>query len=639
MREKTEQRLKINEIRDTCMNTVQWSYNRASLVHRREYGGRTCVRFRTWNRHKSGGAKGGSSARSTQTGHHVEFRTDPPEPILVLMCCVRVPQADNVLMAHAPRGDSMTKKQRKVSKPFPNTASVRGDDEAGTREEFKDDSELVIGLAGAVGTDLSIVTKLLEERLSRAGYTVVHVHIAQTIIDRIVPEKSTPLRAKDKGSPNFELTSFKMTRGTLARKRSKNDAILALGAASRILDHRLKVGNGKPLFAKRHAFIIKSLKHPDEVLQLRDLYHQSFYLIGVHSGKIDQKDFLVETKGMTPKEAETLIERDRKEDVKRHGQRLVDTFHMSDFFVRLGDKPKKLREKIWLFLSLLFANPHCTPEFEEYAMFLAFAASLRSTALQRQVGAVIARNKEVLSTGANDFPLYGGGLEWAESHQDQATQTTGESNLVPDRKIDQNAAIKKKILDDIVASCAKRELVKSKTKIRNVLEASGIMEITEYGREVHAEMEAILCCVRNGISTRGAELYTTTFPCHNCIKHIVAAGITRVVFVEPYLKSKAISLHGDVVAVKGEEQDRRKDAVPIEPYVGVGPRRFFDLYSMRHGSGRMLDRKDKQGRKLEWVPDHCNLRHQMLPHSYLELELKAANMFKQLRRKCLKHKK
>lgn len=549
-----------------------------------------------------------------------------------------MPQGDNHPNVHEARGDSMAKKQLKVSKKVRNTDVARGNDEAGTRGEFKD-SELVIGLAGAVGTDLTIVTKLLDERLSRAGYRVVHVHIANDVIERIVPKKSIRVPTTDKGTRNFERTSIKMTCGTLARRRSKDDAILALGAASIILDHRLKVGNGKPLLARRHAYIIKSLKHPDEVLQLRHLYHQSFYLIGVHSGKIDQKDFLVETKGMTAEEAEALIERDRQEDVKKHGQRLVDTFHMSDFFVRLGEKPKELRDKIWLFLSLLFANPHCTPEFEEYAMFLAFAASLRSTALARQVGAVIARNKEVLSTGANDLPLSGGGLQWAESLDDQATQASEESNRVPDREIDQNTALKQELLDDIVASCAKRGLRKWTTKIRNTLQASRITEITEYGREVHAEMEAILCCVRNGISTRGAELYTTTFPCHNCIKHIVAAGITRVVFVEPYLKSKAIHLYGYAIALSGEKQDGQKGKVPIDPYVGVGPRRFFDLYSMRHGSGRMLDRKNKQGRALPWGPDHCDLRHQMFPNSYLDLELIAARMFKRLRKKCMKQGK
>jgi deoxycytidylate deaminase len=71
------------------------------------------------------------------------------------------------------------------------------------------------------------------------------------------------------------------------------------------------------------------------------------------------------------------------------------------------------------------------------------------------------------------------------------------------------------------------------------------LDITEFGRPVHAEMEAILSCARIGISPKMGTLYCTTFPCHNCAKHIVAAGIKRVVYVEPYPKSKAEKLHSD----------------------------------------------------------------------------------------------
>ena len=57
---------------------------------------------------------------------------------------------------------------------------------------------------------------------------------------------------------------------------------------------------------------------------------------------------------------------------------------------------------------------------------------------------------------------------------------------------------------------------------------------------VHAEMEALLSCARSGVSPVGGTLYSTTFPCHNCAKHIVAAGLRRVVYVEPYPKSRAV---------------------------------------------------------------------------------------------------
>ena len=44
-------------------------------------------------------------------------------------------------------------------------------------------------------------------------------------------------------------------------------------------------------------------------------------------------------------------------------------------------------------------------------------------------------------------------------------------------------------------------------------------------------------------------LFATTFPCHHCARHIVAAGIRRVVYVAPYAKSRAVDLHDDAIVL------------------------------------------------------------------------------------------
>jgi deoxycytidylate deaminase len=79
---------------------------------------------------------------------------------------------------------------------------------------------------------------------------------------------------------------------------------------------------------------------------------------------------------------------------------------------------------------------------------------------------------------------------------------------------------------------------------------SQLMDALEYGRAVHAEMSALCDAARCGCSVKGAILYCTTFPCHMCAKHIVAAGIAKVVFLEPYPKSLAFDLHADSIQVK-----------------------------------------------------------------------------------------
>lgn len=51
---------------------------------------------------------------------------------------------------------------------------------------------------------------------------------------------------------------------------------------------------------------------------------------------------------------------------------------------------------------------------------------------------------------------------------------------------------------------------------------------------VHAEQNAIAFAARHGARTEGAALYSTTRPCFGCLKESIQAGISRIVYVEPY---------------------------------------------------------------------------------------------------------
>ena len=71
--------------------------------------------------------------------------------------------------------------------------------------------------------------------------------------------------------------------------------------------------------------------------------------------------------------------------------------------------------------------------------------------------------------------------------------------------------------------------------------------------------------------------------------------------------------------------------VGFEPFVGVGPRKFFDLFSMRHGSSYKMIRKNKEtGAKENWRIEESQLRLQMLPNSYMDLEFEASQIFREL---------
>lgn len=53
-------------------------------------------------------------------------------------------------------------------------------------------------------------------------------------------------------------------------------------------------------------------------------------------------------------------------------------------------------------------------------------------------------------------------------------------------------------------------------------------------RTVHAEMNALLQCARFGVRTEGTEMYVTHFPCLQCSKHIIQAGIKKIYYEFDY---------------------------------------------------------------------------------------------------------
>ena len=408
-----------------------------------------------------------------------------------------------------------------------------------------------------------------------------------------------------------------MDAGDEVRKQSGDSGILALGVAAEIA--ALRSSPNTPL--QRRAFIVNSLKHPDEVLRLRQIYPRGFYLLGVHPDENVRTTFL-NRKGVTDDEIDALVQRDQDEHLP-FGQRVNDTFHLSDFFVRLDNNRIKLDESLQRIFDILFGDPYKTPTFDEFAMFLAFTASLRSADLSRQVGAVVTKGDEILSTGANDCPKFGGGLYWPQLNQKSRKIEDKIDGRDYKRGEDSNRIEQRKIIEGIVEKSVAHGI--DTDKVKKALEQSRIRDLTEYGRVVHAEMEALLSCARNNVSTRQAHLFSTTFPCHNCAKHIIAAGITRVVFIEPYQKSKAVEFHTDSISVGFEPAE---NTVHFEPFVGIGPRRFFDLFSVRLGAGYPLKRKDDDGLVVPWeLSKTSTLRVQMLPGSYLDLEREAKAQF------------
>lgn len=120
------------------------------------------------------------------------------------------------------------------------------------------------------------------------------------------------------------------------------------------------------------------------------------------------------------------------------------------------------------------------PSWDEYFMKIAEDASTRSNCLRRKVGALIVKQRNIISTGYNGTPIgvkncFEGGCPRCQS------------DVEPGQGYD-------------TCIC------------------------------VHAEANAILLAARHGNATDGGVLYTTLRPCFSCLKEAVQAGIREIVF-------------------------------------------------------------------------------------------------------------
>ncbi|WP_441236237.1 deaminase [Bradyrhizobium sp. 930_D9_N1_4] len=216
-------------------------------------------------------------------------------------------------------------------------------------------------------------------------------------------------------------------------------------------------------------------------------------------------------------------------------------------------------------------------------MYLAKTASLRSSALTRQVGAAIFHSSgEIVSLGCNEVPKAGGGTYWSGDPGDKRDFVEGR---------DPNDEKKRELVADFIDRMFKAgRLAKDKCGNKDSLtlaeewladesvhglKDSKVMDLIEFGRDIHAEMSAITDAARKGVSIAAATLYCTTFPCHLCAKHIVAAAITRAVSIEPYPKSYAEALHSDSIEVDGKGEDGR---VSFQRFLGISPFRYRELF-------------------------------------------------------------
>ena len=114
-------------------------------------------------------------------------------------------------------------------------------------------------------------------------------------------------------------------------------------------------------------------------------------------------------------------------------------------------------------------------------------------------------------------------------------------------------------------------------------------------------MVSICDAARLGKRIKDCTLYVTTFPCHNCTKHIIASGIHRVHFLEPYPKSRAKQLHSNEIEIEKVSSNK----VSFIPFLGISPFRYRDIFEKgsRKTGGRARAWYSKEDEPQPLIPN------------------------------------
>ncbi len=504
-----------------------------------------------------------------------------------------------------------------------------------TREKIRSTftEELIFAICAPIGSLREKVIEELENILkTEYKYEVRRLKLSDYI------KKYCTVRETEKTAETKAYTYLmnKILGGDELRKKS-GPQILAELAIHDINLSRYEEKGGKlelkpveELRSRRLCFIIDSIKNKEELELLRELYKDIFYFFSIFSPLNERKKNLV-NKGLSNPEIEAIIETDQYEN-NDHGQNVRNTFVEGDFFIRASSENEaQLRDKILRYLSIIFESQIMTPTPHEIAMYEAQSAAGNSACLSRQVGAAITNEKdEIISRGWNDVPKYGGNLykegdhfdnrckHWGYCSNDKSKDTMTDDildgilnneyvihNLLGGKKMDKEQEIYRAI----------KTIVRKNTKVKDLI---------EFSRAVHAEIYAIIIGSQlAGSKMIGGKLFCTTYPCHNCARHLVVAGIKEIYYIEPYIKSLSIPLHNDTLTEDEEEKEEGKKKVKLLMYDGVAPRRYLEFFLMSR------PRKDNSGKMITEFGEFFNPKAQLSLQALPALEQQAIHSLKE----------
>lgn len=472
--------------------------------------------------------------------------------------------------------------------------------------------EVVVALVAPIGSPTGKVFDVLCSQFQSHGYETELIRISRLLDGAI----QTPPE-----DVNEDRWTRLMNKGDRLRELYDDQAAAALMAASAInLSRESQVG--RRINRDYHVSIIRSLKREEEVRVLRQIYGERLIVIGISSPEDQRQRALVKdlrrqfNRPEARSKAAALIDRDENDEFTTSGQRARDAFEQCDAY--LSGRPTDIQRDAARIVELLLGQPWSTPLRDEQGMYHAHAAMFRSSAAGRQVGAAIVDGLgEVVTVGCNDVPRPLGGQFWPGDKGDRRDFQLAE---------DANDAGKFDAVRELLTELANngwlagqyKEMSDDERAVealgkKGPLGATRVKNLVEFGRIMHAEMAALMTAAREGRAVRNCILYTTTYPCHECMRLIIGAGIRRVVYIDPYPKSLAAELFEELLGSNPSDAH-----VQVEPFTGIAPRLFSRVFELSNRA------KDLRGEYQDWTDKSLRTTNAEFSSSMIHQERAAA---------------
>ncbi len=446
--------------------------------------------------------------------------------------------------------------------------------------------DVYMALIAPTGTDLSKVRDSILGTFATYGYEIVIIKVSKLISDYSNLDTSELLEDE-------RIRKLMNAGDDLRVEFDSGDAAMRL-VVNQIRQHRAKMNETSDGMVGGKVFLIESIKNTNELRQLDKINGRNLYTMSIFSETKNRIDRIArrisEQTGVTMNDdhkdrARKVIMEDQDRGNPNLSQDVINTFPLADFFVNAD---AEVENQVRRFVDLIFGKPFISPTVDEFGMYIAKAAAYRSGDLSRQVGAsILDKNGSVITTGCNEVPIPGGGF-YFEDRDNAIDNRDDMKNVDPNYEEIQHTvqefinALKKANMLSNDLNCDDPDVLAGRLlhgDLKKVLKGTRIRSIIEFGRIVHAEMHAITDAAKRGVSIDSKVLYCTTFPCHICARHIIASGLSRVVYIEPYPKSQTLHLYGDEISTDIGCGDNNK--VHFVPFMGVAPILYQRLFAHR----------------------------------------------------------